>query len=91
MTLLKQVKYRRLLWILLAAPFFKPALFDVMEALTLLETLFDLWRLAATGCICIVYLYALIRKKLRPSPVLLALGAYLFFVGLSPVLGAHNY
>lgn len=91
MTLLKQVKYRRLLWILLAAPFFKPALFDVMEELTFLETLFDLWRLAATCCICIVYLYAMVRRKLRPSPVLLALGAYLLFIGLSTVLNAHNY
>ena len=77
--------------ILLATPFFKPALFGVLEGTELLEKCFDLWRMAAAGVIVLLYLYEMIRQRRKPSAVLIWLCAYLCFVGLSTVLHGSNY
>lgn len=88
---MKQRRLPLILYILLAVPFFKPAIFGVMEEFSLLETVFDLWRLAATAAIALLYLLKMWKEKKRPSLVLVLLGLYLFFVLLSTVLGAENY
>ena len=82
---------RRWGWMLLAIPYFKPAVFGVMEGSGLIETAFDLWRMGSAVVICGIYLYQMIKKRQRPSWVLVFLCAYLGFVGLSSVLSAHNY
>jgi O-antigen ligase len=82
---------RRLFWILLATPYFTPALFGVLEGTEWLETAFDLWRMAAAGVIAVKYLYELLRYRRLPSKVLLCLVGYLFFVSLATVVRASNY
>ena len=88
---MEQRKLPFLVWLLLSIPFFKPALFGVMEELSLLETFFDLWRLLAAGVICLLFLYVWWKKKRGPSPVLLAFGTYLLIVLVSTVYNAENY
>ena len=88
---MNQTASKRLFWILLATPFFKPALLGVLEGTDFLETCFDLWRMAAAGVIVLLYLYEMIRQRRKPTAVLLWLCAYLGFVGLSTVLHGSNY
>ena len=38
---------KRFFWILLAAPYFKPAVLGVLEGTGWLETIFDIWRMGA--------------------------------------------
>ena len=82
---------KRLFWIVLTIPYFKPALLGVLEGTELLETAFDLWRMAAAGLVVLLYLYEMIRQRRRPSGVLLWLCGYLAFVALSTVLHGKNY
>ena len=82
---------KRLLWIVLTIPYFKPALLGVLEGTELLETAFDLWRMAAAGVVVLLYLCEMIRQRRRPSGVLLWLCGYLAFVTLSTVLHGKNY
>ena len=86
-----QPALKRLFWILLATPFFKPALLGVLEGTEILEKCFDLWRMAAAGVIVLLYVYEMLRQRRKPSAVLLWLCAYLGFVGLSTVLHGSNY
>lgn len=88
---MNQTALKRLFWILLATPFFKPALLGVLEGTDFLETCFDLWRMAAAGVIVLLYLYEMIRQRRKPTAVLVWLCAYLGFVGLSTVLHGSNY
>ena len=88
---MNQTALKRLFWILLATPFFKPALLGVLEGTELLETCFDLWRMAAAGVIALLYLYEMIRQRRKPTGVFVWLCAYLGFVGLSTVLHGTNY
>ena len=81
---------RQWLYYLLIIPYFKPALFDVMEETALLETIFDLWRLAAAVVICVLYLYQAIRFRPRPSSVLILLCVYLGFVAAATLLRQEN-
>ena len=81
---------RQWLYYLLIIPYFKPALFDVMEETALLETIFDLWRLAAAVAICVLYLYQAIRFRRRPSSVLILLCVYLGFVAAATLLRQDN-
>lgn len=82
---------KRLFWIVLTIPYFKPALLGVLEGTELLETAFDLWRMAAVGVVVLLYLCEMIRQRRRPSGVLLWLCGYLAFVTLSTVLHGKNY
>lgn len=82
---------KRLFWIVLTIPYFKPALLGVLEGTELLETAFDLWRMAAAGVVVLLYLCEMIRQRRRPSGVLLWLCGYLAFVALSTVLHGKNY
>ena len=82
---------KRLFWIVLTIPYFKPALLGVLEGTKLLETAFDLWRMAAAGVVVLLYLCEMIRQRRRPSGVLLWLCGYLAFVTLSTVLHGKNY
>lgn len=82
---------KRLFWIVLTIPYFKPAILGVLEGTELLETAFDLWRMAAAGAVVLLYLYEMIRQRRRPSSVLLWLCGYLAFVALSTVLHGKNY
>lgn len=82
---------KRLLWIVLTIPYFKPALLGVLEGTERLETAFDLWRMAAAGVVVLLYLCEMIRQRRRPSGVLLWLCGYLAFVTLSTVLHGKNY
>ena len=68
---------RQWLYYLLIIPYFKPAVFGVMEETAWLETAFDLWRLAAAAVICVLYLRQMIRFRRRPSSVLILLAVYL--------------
>ena len=68
---MKQTALKRLFWILLATPFFKPALLGVLEGTEFLETGFDLWRMAAAGVIVLLYGYEMIRQRRKPSWVLI--------------------
>lgn len=82
---------RRLFWILLLTPYFKPAVFGVMEGTELLETVFDGWRAAAAVVIVGLYLYGLLRQRQKPSWMLLLLGTYLGVVAVSTALHGRNY
>lgn len=82
---------KRLFWIVLTIPYFKPALLGVLEGTERLETAFDLWRMAAAGVVVLLYLCEMIRQRRRPSGVLLWLCGYLAFVTLSTVLHGKNY
>lgn len=82
---------KRFFWILLAAPYFKPAVLGVLEGTGWLETIFDIWRMGAAVVIGGSYLYEMIRERRRPSGVLMWLCAYLGFVGLSTALHGTNY
>lgn len=82
---------KRIFWILLATPYFKPALLGVLDGTELLETGFDLWRMGAAVTILGIYVYDFFRQRRRPSGVLLWLCGYLGFVGLSTVLHGRNY
>lgn len=48
---------KRFFWILLAAPYFKPAVLGVLEGTGWLETIFDIWRMGAAVVIGGSYLY----------------------------------
>ena len=78
-------------WLFFAIPFFKPAIMGAMEAFSLLENVFDLWRLAAAGGICLLYLLLMWKRKRLPSPVLISLGVYFLVVMGSTLLNAENY
>lgn len=78
-------------WILLAAPFFKPSILGVFPGTDLPETLFNLWRLLAAAMIFALYLLQLLRRRLRPTPVLICLTAFLGFIALSTVIHGRNY
>lgn len=82
---------KKAFWILLLIPYFKPPILGVMEETAFLETAFDLWRLASAAVTAGLYLWGLVRRRGKPSGVLLWLGGYLFFVGLSSVLRAENF
>jgi hypothetical protein len=62
---------KRFFWILLAAPYFKPAVLGVLEGTGWLETIFDIWRMGAAVVIGGSYLYEMIRERRRPSGVLM--------------------
>lgn len=74
---MKEIKMPNWGWMLLVIPYFKPALLGVLPGTELLETGFDLWRLAAALVICGIYLCRMIGQKRKPSPVLVGLGIYL--------------
>lgn len=82
---------KRLFWILLCTPFFKPALLGVLEGTERIETLFDIWRMAAAVVIVLRYFYEMLREKRRPSGAMLWLWGYLGFVALSTALHGTNY
>ena len=81
---------RRWGWILLLTPYFKPAVFGVLEGTDWLEQIFDIWRLLAAVVICGLYAYGLFWKKRRPSAVLLWLGVYLGFIALATLVREDN-
>ncbi len=87
---MKQRDLWRGLYILLAIPYFKPGILGVLAGTELLETAFDLWRLAAAGVIGLLYLYRMVKYRRLPSAVLLWLGAYLGFVAISTLLNEDN-
>ena len=76
---------KRLFWIVLTIPYLKPALLGVLEGTELLETAFDLWRMAAAGVVVLLYLYEMVRQRRRPSGVLLWLWMLLFKWRKDPV------
>ena len=78
---------RRWGWMLLLTPYFKPAVFGVLNGTDWLEQIFDIWRLLAAVVICGLYAYGLFWKKKRPSAVLLWLGVYLGFIALAEAMG----
>ena len=81
---------RQWLYYLLIIPYFKPAVFGVMEETAWLETAFDLWRLAAAAVICVLYLRQMIRFRRRPSSVLILLAVYLGFVAVGTLVREDN-
>lgn len=81
---------RRWVLIFLATPYLKPAIVGVLSGTEWLETVFDLWRLLAAVCITALYVFGMLRKKKRPSAVLVLLGIYLGAIVLSTVLQANN-
>ena len=81
---------RQWLYYLLIIPYFKPAVFGVMEETARLETAFDLWRLAAAAVICVLYLRQMIRFRRRPSSVLILLAVYLGFVAVGTLVREDN-
>ena len=76
--------------IVLATPYLKPAIIGVLSGTNWLETVFDLWRLLAAVGVAALYLYGMLRRKKRPSAVLVLLGCYLGFIVLSTVLHGNN-
>lgn len=81
---------RQWMYYLLLFPYFKPAILGVLEGTELLEKCFDLWRLAAAGVVCVLYLLGMIKKKQRPSAMLLWLCAYLGFIALATLVREDN-
>ena len=81
---------RQWMYYLLLFPYFKPAILGVMEGTDLLETIFDFWRLAAAGVVCVLYLLQMVKKKRRPSSVLIWLCVYLGFIALATLLREDN-
>ena len=78
-------------WVLLAAPYFKPSILGVLEGTETAETLVNCWRLLSAAVACLLYAWRLLVRRKRPSPVLLLLCGYLFFVSVSTVLNGRNY
>lgn len=85
------MRKRKLFWILLLIPYFEPGVFRVLEEASLIDQLYDLWRLAAAGIVGIMYIWDMLREKRLPSRVMLWLWGYLAVVVLSSVLSAENY
>lgn len=81
---------RRWGWMLLLTPYFKPAVFGVLNGTDWLEQIFDIWRLLAAVVICGRYAYGLFWKRRRPSAVLLWLGVYLGFIALATLVREDN-
>ena len=81
---------RRWGWMLLLTPYFKPAVLGVLEGTELLENIFDLWRLLAAVTVCGLYGYGLLRKKLRPSAVLVWLCVFLGFIAMATLIREDN-
>ncbi len=84
-------KLKKPLWILLLIPYFEPAVFGVMEITGFLDTIYDLWRLAAAAVVAVLYLHGMILEKRKPSGVMLCLWGYLLSVLVSSVLHGENY
>ena len=81
----------RVFWILLATPFFTPAILGVLEGTELLETLFDLWRFGAAAVIAALYLWQFFFKRRLPALHTLLFGLYLLAVTVSSFIHAENY
>lgn len=81
---------RRVFWILLAFPYFKPAVFAQLEWAELLENVFNVWRMAAAGVIAVLYLIDLWKTR-KISPVMIGLWIYEAAIILSTVIHRHNY
>ncbi len=81
---------RRWMYMLLLFPYFKPAVLGVLAGTEWLETAFDLWRLAAAGAVCVLYLRQMLRQRRGPSVVMLCLGAYLSMIALATLVREDN-
>lgn len=79
-----------LFWLMLAIPYFKPAIFAEISWLAVLENLFNYWRLAAAGLLAVLYLRRVILDR-RISPVMVGLGIYEAAIVLSTVTGSRNW
>lgn len=82
---MKQTRMPKWGWMLLVIPYFKPAVLGVLEGTDLLETAFDLWRLAAAVLIFCMYFWQMFSQRRRPTPVMVGLCIYLGFIALSTV------
>ncbi len=80
----------RWVYVLLVTPYLKPGILGVMDGTDWLETLYDLWRLAAAVIIVILYLRQSVRMRRLPSSVLVFLALYLGFVSLSTLVQENN-
>ena len=87
---MRQNPLRQWMYYLLIIPYFKPALFGVMDETAWLERIFDLWRLAAAAVVCVLYLLQMGKNRRRPSSVLMLLCAYLGCVAVATLVRENN-
>lgn len=81
---------RLVLWLLLAFPFFKPAVFAELEWAAALENIYNVWRMAAAGVIAVLYVIDLLKRK-KLSPVMLGLWIYEISIMIATVMNGRNY
>ena len=83
---MKEITMPKWGWMVLIFPYFKPAVFGVLEGTELLETGFDLWRLLSAVVIFGMYLWQMVFRRRKPSGVMLGLTVYLGAIGLSTLM-----